>query len=382
MQKNSKLRLGVVAAFAAAALALGTAAPAYADPTGPKTLNGAGSDTTQDVMNFVASQVPAIGNWNAVPAGSNITVNSVTFNRPIGSTAGVRALSSSLRGIAFGAAISPATTAPLLPAGTLEWARTSALRTEGGSELTYIPFAGDATSIAFNASSDFPRDVALGTSADATNLFTLRNIYLGTRQNFRDSSGDLITIRPILPQTQSGTRLYWITEALGTTAAAITAGGRATDLGNTVQEHDGRFLTGPGDIAPYSVAQWIAQSNSTAEGLNPTTAAAIRPNPTGTVDRRGGAILGSIDTVKPITFQGTVYATNADFLPSRLVYNVVETRALTSSTPIRNDELIRSTFVGTASTVCAAMALPAQRAFGFTPIANCGATNLQRGFVN
>ncbi len=380
MQKNTKLRFGVVAAFAAAALAIGTAAPAYADPTGPaKPLNGTGSDTTQDVMNFVASQVPAIGNWNAVPAGSNITVDGITFNRPIGSGDGVRALSRSLQGLTSGAPIPPATVAPTLPFGTLDFARSSALRTESGTQLTYIPFAGDATTIAFNASSDFPRDVALGSATDIGNPFTLRNIYLGTRQNFRDSNGDLITIRPLLPQTGSGTRLYWVTEVLATDEGAIATGGRATDLGNTVQEHDGRFLTGPGDIVPYSVAQWIAQSNSTAEGLSTSTAASIRPNPTGTVDRRGGAILGAIDTVKPIAFAGTVYATNPDFLPSRLVYNVVETRALTSNPAVGDDQLIRDTF-GPGGTLCAAMLLPGQRAFGFTPIANCGATNIQRGY--
>jgi len=359
MQKNTKLRFGVVAAFAAAALAIGTAAPAYADPTGPKDLNGTGSDTTQDVMSGVASVVTNIGNWDAVPAGSNITVDGVTFARPIGSTAGIRALSSSVRGIAY--------VGTVLPVGTLEFARASALRSETGTQLTYIPFARDAVTIAFNQSSDFPKDVALGTAGQATNLFTLRNIYLGTVTSFIDGAGNSVPIRPILPQQNSGTRTYWVS-VLGTTEAALTAGGRATDLGNTVQEHDGSFLTRDGDIVPFSVAQWLAQSN------HRTTAPLA-------IERRGQAILGSIDTVKPVIYDGALITTNPDFLPSRLVYNVVETRALTSSPTVGQDAAIRTAFVGPTSTICAASAQI--KAYGFATIGNqCGQTTAQRGFVN
>lgn len=374
MQKNTKLRFGVVAAIAAAALAIGAAAPAYADPATPKPLNGSGSDTTQDVMNGIAALVPAIGNWNAVPASSQITIDGTTFNRPIGSTNGVRALSQSLQGLAFQGTV--------LPVGLLDYARASALRSDSGTQLTYIPFAGDALTIAFNAASDFPRDVALGASGQATNLFTLRNIYLGTRTTFRDKSAELVTIVPILPQTGSGTREYWITTALGTTEAAVAAGLRATDLGNRVQEHDGRFLNGPGDIVPYSVAQWIAQSNATAAGLSASTAAIFRPVVTGVIDRRGQSVLGGIDTRKPVTWTGSTFATNPEFEPVRNVYNIVETRALTTASPSANDTLIRQTFVGPSSTVCQAMASATVAPFGFGQIGSvCGDTTEQRGYV-
>ena len=188
-----------------------------------------------------------------------------------GSTAGIRALSSSIRGIAYAGTT--------LPVGTLDYARASALRSEAGTELTYIPFARDAVTIAMNISSDFPKDVALGAAGQATSLFTLRNIYLGTVTSFIDSAGNSVTIRPLLPQQNSGTRQYWVS-VLGTTEGALTAGGRATDLGNTVQEHDGTFLTRDGDIVPFSVGQWLAQSNNGSL-------------PTNVVERRGQAILGS-----------------------------------------------------------------------------------------
>jgi len=357
MQKHTKLRLGAVAAVALT-LAFGAVAPAYADPAAQKSLSGTGSDTTQDVLSGIASAVPAIGSYDAT-GSSTITVNGVTFSRPVGSTAGVRALSSSIRGIAYAGTV--------LPVGTLQFARSSALRTESGTELTYIPFARDAVTIAMSASSDFPKDVSLGAPGQATNLFTLRNIYLGTVTSFIDSAGNSITIRPLLPQLNSGTRNFWVS-VLGTTEAALTAGGKATDLGNTVVEHDGAFLTKDGDIVPFSVGQYIAQGN-------------YRTLPTTVVERRGNIVLGSIDTLKPIVYDGTRVTTNPDFGVSRLVYNVVETRALTTATPSATDSLIRSTFAGTTSTVCQATTQIQQ--YGFATIGTgCGSTTQQRGYVN
>jgi len=357
MQKNFKLRLGAVAALSAA-LAFGAVAPAYADPSGQKSLSGTGSDTTQDVVSGIASAVPAIGSYDAT-GSSTITVNGVTFSRPVGSTAGIRALSSSVRGIAYAGTV--------LPVGTLQFARSSALRTESGTELTYIPFARDAVTIAMSASSDFPKDVSLGAAGQPTTLFTLRNIYLGTVTSFIDSAGNSVTIRPLLPQQNSGTRTFWVS-ALGTTEAALTAGGKATDLGNTVVEHDGRFLTTDGDIAPFSIGQYLAQGNYSTL-------------PTTVVERRGNIVLGSIDTIKPIVYDGTRITTNPDFGVSRLVYNVVETRALTTATPSATDLLVRSTFAGTSSTVCGAITQIKQ--YGFATIGSqCGSTTAQRGYVN
>jgi hypothetical protein len=251
--------------------------------------------------------------------------------------------------------------------GTLQFARSSALRSESGTELTYIPFARDALTIAMSASSDFPKDVALGAAGQPTNAFTLRNIYLGTVTSFIDSQGNTVTIRPLLPQVNSGTRTFWVS-ALGTTESALAAGGRATDLGNTVEEHDGRFLTTDGDIAPFSVGQYLAQANHSSL-------------PTSVVERRGSIVLGSIDTIKPIIYDGTRVAANPDFGVSRLVYNVVETRALTTATPSATDSLIRSTFAGSSSTVCQATAQIQQ--YGFATIGSqCGNTSAQRGYVN
>ena len=358
MQKNTKLRLGVVATLAAAVLAFGAASPASADPSGSKDINGTGSDTTQDLVSGVATVVSNLGSYDAIGTPT-ITVNGTSFNRPIGSGAGVRALSSSVRGIAYSGTV--------LPVGTLQFARSSALRTESGSELTYIPFAKDAVTVASSASSDFPKDVSLGAVGQASNVFTLRNIYLGTVTSFVDSNLTAITIRPLLPQFNSGTRNFWVS-ALGTTEAALTAGGKATDLGNTVIEHDGSFLKTDGDIVPFSIAQFIAQGN-------------YRTLPTAVVERRGNITLSNIDGAKPIVYAGGLVQLNPDFPVSRLVYNVVETRALTTTTPTSSDSAVRAAFAGSGSGVCAASAQIRQYGFG-TIGAQCGNTSAQRGYVN
>jgi len=358
MQKNTKLRLGAVAAFAVAALAFGAAAPASADPSGSKAINGTGSDTTQDVVSGVASVVSSLGSYDAT-GSATITVNGVTFNRPVGSGAGVRALSSSVRGIAYAGTV--------LPVGTLQFARSSALRTESGTELTYVPFAKDAVTVASSASSDFPKEVSLGAAGQATNLFTLRNIYLGSVTSFVDANLNSITIRPLLPQQNSGTRAFWLS-ALGTTETAITAGGKATDLGNTVIEHDGSFLTTDGDIVPFSIAQYIAQGN-------------YRALPTTVVERRGNIALSNIDSEKPIVYTGGTVQLNPNFPVSRLVYNVVETRALTAASPSASDTAVRAAFVGSTSAVCSAGAQIKQYGFG-TIGSQCGNTSAQRGYVN
>ena len=362
MLGNTKLRLCVVATAAAVALAFGAVSPAYADPSSPKEVNGTGSDTTQDVLNGLAGLAVtngAIGNFEAT-GSANITVNGVTFPRPVGSTAGVKALSKSLQGTAFSTVT--------LPVGTLQFARSSALRTDAGSQLTYIPFAGDAVTVAMSASSDFPKNVALGAAGQASTLFTLRNIYLGTVTTFTNTNFGSVTIRPLLPLTTSGTRSFWL-GSLGVDEAQVAAGGKATDLGNTVIEHDGTFVTTAGDIVPFSISQYIAQGNH--KQLGDTI-----------VERRGNIVLGSIDGFKPVVFSGGAVKANPSFPVSRDVYNVVETAALTRLNPTATDLAIRATFDGPTSTVCQGVSAAAIAPYGFRVIPNCGDTSAQRGYVN
>lgn len=371
MLNKTKLRLGVVAATAVVAVGLGVAAPAVADPTPSgsfKPLVGVGSDTTEDIMNGLALATPGgnvtnIGSYNATGTATIQTRSGgAIFNRPNGSGNGQKALSASIN--LSGTRTWPASGGVNIT-GQVDFARSSSAPSGSlvGTDLTFIPFARDAVSFAVNASSDFPRDIALGSSAQDTVSpapFTLRNIYRGTVRTYADSNFSTVTIRPLLPQTGSGTRAFWIGQ-LGMTEGDITTGGVATDLGNTVQEHNGTFVTGAGDIAPFSVAQYIQQGNYASL-------------PTTVIERRGNIQLGNIGTNKPYvpstTAQGGLEI-NPSFPVNRLVFNVVSTARLTGTSAA--DVQLQQAFVGSTSQVCSASSTIKQYGFG-TIGALCGNT--------
>jgi hypothetical protein len=370
MRTKTKAGLKLVTVVAVLTVAFGTVAPAYAEPaagTFPD-LVGVGSDTTQDVSNGLAAGSPgggisAIGSYDATGTATIRTrsVSSPLFNRPNGSTAGVQALSASVNNT--GTRLFPASGGVSIT-GQVDFARSSSAPSSSfvGTDLTFIPFARDAVTFAVSAASDFPRDIALGAaSQDALSPapFTLRNIYRGTVTRYSDSDFNQVTIRPIIPQAGSGTRSFWL-GALGLTEAAIV-GTPTTDLGNTAQEHDGSSVTRVGDIMPFSIAQFIAQGN-------------YRALPTTIPERRGNVELGRVGTIKPLLAStGGGVELNAAFPINRLVFNVVQTSRL-STTGVVADDLLRSTFVGTSSTVCSATTTIRQ--YGFAPIGTlCGNTS-------
>jgi hypothetical protein len=360
MLNKTKLRLGVVAACAVVAVGLGAAAPAIADPTPAGTIKplvGVGSDTTENVVNGLGTVVTNIGSYDATGSATIQTrTGGPFFNRPNGSGNGQKALSASIN--LSGTRTWPATGGVDIT-GQIDFARSSSAPSGSfvGTDLTFIPFARDAVSFAVNAASDFPRDVALGAASQDTISpapFTLRNIYRGTVTNYADANFNTVTIRPLLPQAGSGTRSFWIAQ-LGLTEALITAGGVATDLGNTVQEHNGTFVTGAGDLVPFSVAQYIQQGNYASL-------------PTTVVERRGNIQLGSIGSNKPYqpstTAQGGLEI-NPSFPVNRLVFNVVSTARLTGTSAA--DVQLQQAFVTTptrTADVCAASATIAKYGFG------------------
>lgn len=372
MQNKSKLRLGVVAAFAVVAVTLGVSAPAYADPTPPgsfKPLVGVGSDTTENLVNGLGTVVTNIGSYDAVGSATIQTRSGgATFNRPNGSGNGQKALTASIN--PNGTDKWPAGTGVDIT-GQVDFARSSSAPSGSlpGTQLTFIPFARDAVTFAVSAASDFPRDIALGSAAQdsiSPAPFTLRNIYRGTVTTYADADFNSVTIRPLLPQTGSGTRSFWIGQ-LGLTEANITAGGVATDLGNTVQEHNGTFVTRPGDIVPFSVAQFIQQGNYASL-------------PTTVVERRGNIQLGNVGSSKPyIPSAGGGIELNSSFPITRLVFNVVSTARLTGSSAA--DIQLQQAFVGTGSQVCAAASTIRQYGFG-TIGSLCGNTTTYRQGYN
>jgi hypothetical protein len=363
MLKRNKVRLGAVAVAVASATLLGAFA-ANADPTAGNfpTLAGVGSDTIQDVMNGMASSISTIGSYDATaPAGSTNTTTITTrsggpaFTRPNGSGPGINALSASIDGTAFNGTVIT---------GQVDFARSSSGPSSSfpGTNLTYIPFAKDAVSYAVNEASDFPRNLPEGSaSAAAANptALTLWNIYHCTATTYTDSNTNSITIIPLLPQSGSGTRKFW-DSTFGLTEGSLPS--CVTDLNGTVEEHNGKALTGPGDIMPFSVSQFIAQGN-------------YQVLPSTVQERRFGAQLGSVDGNAPFVITGgNTISQNPAFGITRLVYNVVATSRVTS------DALIKSDFVGTTSAVCSATNIIKE--YGFATIGSqCGSTTITGGLT-
>jgi hypothetical protein len=348
MLKKTKVRLGALVAAVAVITVFGGVA-AQADPSAGtfKTLSGVGSDTIQDVENGMATVVPAIGSYDATGSATIQTKSGgAPFARPNGSGAGLNALSASSDGSLYSNGGSPSTNISIT--GQVDYARSSSGPASNSTpnQLTFIPFALDAVTFAVNAASDFPRDIPIGTAAQMTQTpkpFTLRNIYNCLVTSYTDANSNTVTIRPLLPQQGSGTRKFWL-QTLGITDGASLPS-CVTDIGNTVEEHNGTFLTGPGDIAPFSVAQWIAQGNWSAL-------------PAPVTERRGDVALGSIASVKPYTIDaGTGAVLNTDFPITRNVYNVVATSRL-------SDPNIIATFEGTSSAFCTNTAIIKKYGFG------------------
>lgn len=328
------MRKIVVAAIGAAGLLTGTVcgSVAVADPSGAPTyrqLSGVGSDTTQGVMNGLANVitiggVKVIGSYDAV-GSANVTTKdpatnpNCTIPRPNGSGAGRAALLTSLQAAN----------------NCLDFARSSSLTlTAATPGLTYVPFAVDAVTYAITPTSSIPRKLSL---ADVKSIYHCDPNFVGTGPNF--------ALTVYLPQAGSGTRSFWET-TVGITDADVVAGVypciKDTKNGAPVEEHDGRVLD-DNSIAPFSIAQYNAQSSQTI------------------ADLRGRAILGTIDGLAPTTL-------NTNFGVKRDVYNVIPTSKIGTAP-------WSTVFAGPNSLICQQANLI--NTYGFATNANCGDTSKQ-----
>lgn len=312
------------------------ASVALADPSGnPPTriLAGGGSDTTQDVLNGL-SNVPAdgsriIGSYDAVGSATiqTKTGSGCVINRPVGSAGGVLALN----------AERVAASAPNpVRRPCLDFARSSSDLSQdsrfNGAGLTFVPFAGDQVSFVTR------RDSAIPANLSNTQL---RAIYECTAPG---TISNPPTILPLLPQSNSGTRAFFL-KALGG-GTAITPGSCVssvdpTDSTKQLIENTGNRLTDPRHIAPYSVAQFNSQYYRVVTPVQGSTE----------LRRINSQIPGS--ATFPAAFQ-------------REVFNVIPTRNI-------NDEPYKSTFVGSSSAVCTSTGVITQFGFSLLPSGRCGA---------
>lgn len=359
---NVKLAKRAAIAAGVAALSFGLAMPtAQADPgsdpiTGSnyRELVGVGSDTTQDVLNGLSNVIqdpdadPAsllIGSYDAVDPSTGAVHGNITtraghspVQRPNGSGEGVNSLAADITS----------------GADNFDFARSSSEPTQpvsAGIPGTWVPFALDAVTVAVSGTSTLPANF---TKQALTRAYNCQDPATGNALpagQFPVIGG--VTVHPLVPQAGSGTRKFWAS-TLGFDANALPSCVKDTDKdGISVEEHDGGSLkrtvaaNGSEDIAPFSIAQYIAQSNSSVTGVR---------------NRIHGAQLRSVDSVAP-TVSGKL---NTAFPIHREVFNVFQTSRLTETD-------IAQAFVGSGSDVCLNTAVIQE--FGFGTVTDCGATS-------
>lgn len=308
MKTSGFAKIGAVCAGALAFLIAGApAAMAEPSPAGTfRTYSAVGSDTIQDVWNGLsngvagvnggAAVVSTVGSYDAFPTGTVRTKSGgPLYNRPAGSGNGVLALSASNN--------SPFTFSGINIQNQVDFARSSSRPSSAfpGANLRYLPFARDAVSV-----------VGRGLDADLINFTTaeLTSIYSCTSGGNINVSGTTVTynngstvnqvLRPILPQTGSGTRSFFLSAiGVATPAGCVSA--------TTVPENSGTPLATTGQVVPFSAAQWIAQKNGVV--TNTVSNAALRiTSINGSAPTAGsgtaltpGLLYGSAATAPPTT---------------------------------------------------------------------------------
>lgn len=353
MRKRSFL-LVAGASLATLSLAAGTA---LADPVPPqppfRAIQLVGSDTSQEVMNAYANGVPGgftgirdagnnllVASWDATGTDAAGTANRIeatfdnttcnppgaaTLTRPNGSTAGVNALSAGITGF---------------PAACANAARTSNndSASRPGQNLTYVPFGLDGLPFSTLTQSNVPKNL---TEAELDAIYAA---------NGTPGSEACFGFRPLIPQTGSGTRGFWVgLHPVGTcvrdTDPNCVGPGNPTGL---IQEHDGCWTGTLGGnnantkIFPFGTGPWIAQSTN--------------PN---VPDRRGTAILREINGLHPFD------VSNFDAPHRRPLFNVA-----------RNADVGTPNFVrafGTAAQGGQICSNPGVlRSFGLQTVPDCG----------
>jgi hypothetical protein len=283
------MKAGAAVAAVAGLLSLGVTS-AEADPSSTKLYNGVGSDTIQDVWNDLANTGGALaalnfGSWDANPQNTNITTVSggTTFLRPTGSGNGVKALSAAVKPatcswLRWDSATST-TVSQTLTNADVSFARSSSgPALPGGNDLTYIPFARDAVSVAYTPGA--------GETAVTFSRDELQKIYGGptivnpaTTISFDPSTGLPIKggniLHPYLPQSGSGTRSFF----LGSTGINVGTVASYVDQSSSYLENRGGVISATTRaLIPFSAAQWIYQQHTG-----------------GATDTTGGLLIADID---------------------------------------------------------------------------------------
>jgi len=430
-----RMAMGLAAVSLGSGLVLGSGTtPAAADPKQLSALVGAGSDTTQEVINAMAgfsyqsSYTPVnsgatgnyqhIASWDATPAQTasdnciTPVINGPTFTRPNGSGSGQKALHASATSAVAGwtgstftldnGTVLPTCATAVNIGGTINFARSSSLRTSSGSDIVFVPFARDAMSFATYRPGG-------GTALTTLTRKNIIDMYSGsTRITVADPDGSgTVTIVPCGIQTGSGTYATWLTKTGADATMDNTATSECNLAGNgaRIQESKGEQLKAKGDalyttgtyasdnqlvvLMGFAASAYIAQANGAAPaaGYSDITLGGISDNTVGgtgtSANDIGRPVSGSAGSMTP---SATFYA---DSWFGRDVYNVIRRSNLVntgSGAPLNNSYValfadtdtdvntdgsnVDNSSAKNSSKICQA-GTTIER-FGFGQISNCG----------
>jgi hypothetical protein len=262
------------------------ALPASAEPVSGS-YAAVGSDTLEASMNALANGTTVtgstvrvgaggnnFGNYDAFPTGTRIQTkpNGPNYVRPSGSGNGRDALRASITGNAWQGTVIT---------GQVDIARSSSgpgSNANAAGLLAYVPYARDAVAYAYKAADS----AAAAVLADLSTA-ELTSIYSASSPTVIDG----ITINPRLPQSGSGTRSFFLGAiAVPTPGTAVPAG---DNTATGPAENDATVL-GVNQIIPFSVANWVAQSNGAAPSTIGATGVQIG-SPTGVAPFTGTTTL-------------------------------------------------------------------------------------------
>ena len=249
--------------------------------------------------------------------------------------------------------------------------------------VAFVSLAGDAVSWSHQATTDAPKSLTVP---------QLNAIYTCTDTNWSQVGGKNAPIQAFLPQSGSGTLSFFLA-AIGVT----TPGPCVSNDNNLLEENEGvnKVLQSPNAIFPYSVGDFIAQSQHSAKCINTNVKAgtACSPNKHGVVcvhvpsknfffcDEHGTMALGQINGISPTTGSGAKEKINPKFPATfdRTLFNVVPFN--TASSPIPSGSkpvggLVLTGIFGSTGYDCTnSKAKTDIQNYGFIPLGTCGAAS-------
>ncbi|MFC4244856.1 hypothetical protein ACFOYW_15890 [Gryllotalpicola reticulitermitis] len=338
--------------------------------------NGAGKQVAPILgANGIASWL-ATGSNTIVPSNGNVATGANAIGRPANSGDGRAALSAAwnTKDDGWTQTVNNVPTTYTVTPHSIDIARSSGKPStivnpgDQQDNLTSIPLARDAVSVVINdeptldgvisastiaaiynapdntskgvngpnfADGDYQQTTGVNTAGDVRNTAAagqtpVEQVFDGT---------NWITVHPYLPfNAGSGTRQFFQT-AIGSTKTAapgtgLNSGITMTDgSGNPIIENTGAIAANPGDIAPFSAAQWIAQHNGTAPNTVTDTNVVIVPIQTGTASPALTAVTGQAPHLQPGTLFGdtTAPAAGGFGIFDRDVYSVAATTDLAAT---------------------------------------------------